>query len=331
MVGALTLEWPAETRLLESRLEHIELMASMLGPLMADKQAAGRSWWIRAGDSLAAGARAVFGPRHYGYKAALAAMALALAFVSLYPGNYRVTADALLENTVKQVVVAPVDGFVESAAVRAGDVISAGDAVYHLDDRDLTLEKLRWNSEVLGFERQMRDAVAGREAAKVRVLEAQLEQARSQLALIEAQIARLSPVAPFDGVVISGDLSQSIGAPVSRGEVLFEITPLDAFRVILMVDERDIDAVAVGQAGRVVLRSGSEAGMAFVVDRVSPLAETWEGINAFRVEGLLDATPDYLRPGMAGIGKVEVGRRSLLWIWTHRFTHWLRLALWEWF
>ena len=40
--------------------------------------------------------------------------------------------------------------------------------------------------------------------------------------------------------------------------------------------------------------------------------------------------PPGLRPGMEGIGKVVVGERSLLWIWTHGFFDWLRLALWNW-
>ena len=28
--------------------------------------------------------------------------------------------------------------------------------------------------------------------------------------------------------------------------------------------------------------------------------------------------------------EIEAGERSLLWIWTHRFTDWLRLKSWEW-
>ncbi|MGR8919274.1 MAG: hypothetical protein ACU85V_06630, partial [Gammaproteobacteria bacterium] len=37
-----------------------------------------------------------------------------------------------------------------------------------------------------------------------------------------------------------------------------------------------------------------------------------------------------LRPGMQGVGKVAVGERHLLWIWTHPFVDWLRLKLWSW-
>ena len=30
-----------------------------------------------------------------------------------------------------------------------------------------------------------------------------------------------------------------------------------------------------------------------------------------------------------GVAKIEVGRRSLLWIWTHGMIEWLRLWLWS--
>ena len=33
---------------------------------------------------------------------------------------------------------------------------------------------------------------------------------------------------------------------------------------------------------------------------------------------------------MEGVGKIEVGSRSLWWVLTHSFTEWLALALWTW-
>jgi hypothetical protein len=33
---------------------------------------------------------------------------------------------------------------------------------------------------------------------------------------------------------------------------------------------------------------------------------------------------------MQGVGKVEVGERRLIWIWTHRIVDWLRLWIWAW-
>jgi hypothetical protein len=33
---------------------------------------------------------------------------------------------------------------------------------------------------------------------------------------------------------------------------------------------------------------------------------------------------------MEGVGKVEAGRRSLAWIWTHSLVDWARLVVWKW-
>jgi len=329
--GAVTLERSLDRAFNESELEALELIVAMLGPMLEDKRRAERSWWRRAQDSLKGQAITLFGPRYYVRKSFVGMAALLVLFFSIYHSEYRVTADVRLESTVLQAIVAPVDGYIESAEVRAGDTIGKGEQLYKLDDRDLILEQLRWSSESLQLERQMRDAVAAHLPAKVRVLEAQLEQARAELALANEQLARVRGVAPFDGFVISGDLSQSLGAPVSRGQVLFEIAPLDAYRVNLYVDEQDIDSVVVGQSGIVVLRSGSESGMEFEVERIIPLAESRNGKNVFRVEARLNKVPDYLRPGMEGVGKIDVGPRRLIWIWTHKFSRWLRLTLWEWF
>jgi hypothetical protein len=73
---------------------------------------------------------------------------------------------------------------------------------------------------------------------------------------------------------------------------------------------------------------------ALKVRRITPVSVAEEGRNYFRVEAELQTdagkAPPPMRPGMEGVGKVDAGERSLLWIWTHRFTDWLRLKSWEW-
>jgi hypothetical protein len=131
-------------------------------------------------------------------------------------------------------------------------------------------------------------------------------------------------------VVISGDLSQSIGAPAERGQVLFEIAPLDAYRVVLQVDEREAAEIAVGQRGKIALSAFPSRPFSFVVRKITPVSAAREGRNYFRVEAALDQAPAQLRPGMEGIGKIEVAQRRLIWIWTHPAVDWLRLFVWSW-
>ena len=155
-------------------------------------------------------------------------------------------------------------------------------------------------------------------------------QVDAQLAMVDSQLSRVRVKAAFDGIIVSGDLSQSLGSPTERGEVLFEIAPLDAYRVILEVDERDISEVIVGQTGELVLTGRSDAVIAFKITKITPVSESKEGRNYFRVEAELEKQKDFLRPGMPGVGKILIGERQLIWIWSRPLIDWLRLTLWTW-
>jgi len=151
-----------------------------------------------------------------------------------------------------------------------------------------------------------------------------------QVARAEEQLARTALVAPFDGVVVSGDLTQQLGAPVERGRVLFELAPLSTFRLVLKVDERDVGYVMPGQRGTLVLAAFPGERIGFEVTRVTPVSTPREGRNYFRVEAALDGNGPRLRPGMEGVGKIDVGRAGLAWIWTRQIIDAARLASWSW-
>ena len=74
----------------------------------------------------------------------------------------------------------------------------------------------------------------------------------------------------------------------------------------------------------------------WVVRQVTPVAVAEDGRNFFRVEARLDATPGgaqaltRLRPGMEGIGKIEVNQRRLISIYTRDLVNWARLWIWTW-
>ncbi len=129
--------------------------------------------------------------------------------------------------------------------------------------------------------------------------------------------------------MISGDLSQRIGGSVNRGEVLFEIAPLTGYRVVIEVDERQIADIAAGQTGEVVFGAIPERAFGLVIDEIIPVALARDGRNMFRVEAHLSETSDSLRPGMNGVGKIDIGERKLIDIWTRPILEWVELTLWR--
>ncbi|MFO1191510.1 MAG: HlyD family efflux transporter periplasmic adaptor subunit [Rhodoferax sp.] len=259
---------------------------------------------------------------------------LLLAVLAWYPADFRVGARASVEGAVQRVAAAPFQGYIREAPVRAGDMVRQGQVLAVLEDKDLKLERLRWESELEVSLRKEREAMAKADRVALRLASAQANQARAQLDLTLEKLGRVQVTAPFDGIVVQGDLSQQLGSPVDQGKVLFELAPLDAWRVILKVDERDIAHVRAGQDGELALTSLPGVVAPLKVRRVTPVSAAEEGRNYFRVEAELQTdagkAPPPMRPGMEGVGKIEAGERSLLWIWTHRFTDWLRLKSWEW-
>ncbi len=117
---------------------------------------------------------------------------------------------------------------------------------------------------------------------------------------------------------------------MERGQILFEVSPLNDYRVRLEVDEREISRINVGQTGNLVLNALPKTPFPITVGKITPVSTAEEGVNFFRVEAKLDEASERLRPGMEGFGKISAGRNRLIWIWTHSLTDWLRLWAWSW-
>ena len=90
--------------------------------------------------------------------------------------------------------------------------------------------------------------------------------------------------------------------------MLFEVAPLDSYRVMLKVDERDISQLRVGQTGGLALAGLPGELLPVQVEKITPVATTEEGRNLFRVEAALRGSSSALRPGMEGVAKIDVER-----------------------
>jgi multidrug efflux pump subunit AcrA (membrane-fusion protein) len=315
----------------EILLERLEGAAALLGPAFEMKL---RGQRLLDGRLIAGGERlvcAVFGKRKPGAKL-IAALAIAsLAALLLWRGTFTVSGQAVVEAAQLHAIAAPFDGFVTEAAVRAGDSVTVDQMLASLDDRELRLEALKARSELQQQALKYNDALGKQDRVAIRVWQAGMDEARAQLAIVEDKIARSSLRSAIAGTVVSGDLSQMIGAPVERGKVLFEVAPLDAWRVAINVEERDVAAVRPGQTGRLVLAGLTGQTIPFAVRAVLPVAATsTDGENTFRVEAELPDGIGALRPGMEGVGKISIDQRPLLAIWLRPVAVWLRMTIWRW-
>ena len=271
----------------------------------------------------------LLGRRRLGLKVAALVAAAVVSWSLLDTGMFRVDADARIEAERQRVVVSAFPSYLSEVTARPGDLVQRGDVLARLDSNDLELERIKWQGELDKLQKEYRATLAQRDRSKVRVLQAQLEQARSQLDLLDVRLKRAVVRAPIDGVVVSGDWSQALGKPVDQGEKLFEVAALDDFDVVLMVDESDISWMGIGQTGRLRLRSLPGQTLPFEVADIAPVSEPRDGSNRFRVKATFDSLPQAVRPGMGGVAKIDIEPQALGWIWTRKFRSWLRLQYWR--
>ena len=270
------------------------------------------------------------GAEHIPAKLACLALLAAGVFFSLFTITFRISADARIEGQIQQSAVAPFAGYIAQAGVRPGDRVRSGDVLAQLYDRDLRLEHHAWSSRREQYARELQRALSEHKLAMANVYRAQIEEASAQIALIAQKIERTRIEAPFDAIVIDGDLTQTLGRSVQQGEVLYKLAPLDSYRVVVEVDERDIHFIADRQSGHLLLMAMPDKALPFQVVKITPTTSSAKGRNAFRVEARLDEPVHALRPGMEGIAKIEAGSQLAIWIWTRRLLDWARLQFWAW-
>ena len=329
--GAMTLEHEAQSNFKRDDFAIYENITALIGPLLFLKMHENSSWFARLKSDLINWKERQRNSADIAIK--LGALGVLVLFIGLLfmPVQYNVSAPARLEGSIQRALVAPEDGFLQHSFVRPGDQVKADQVLAELADQDLLLEKRRWQSELAQYENAYGASLAQSDRVQMVINQSKAESARSQLILAEEKLLRSRIIAPFDGVIIKGDLKQSLGAPVQRGDILLTIAPHAEFRLMVEVDERDISLIKVNQEGRVSLTSLPDKTFAFYVKRITPAASSKDGRNFFEIEGALKTNNlATLRPGLEGVAKISAGKRSSFWILTHRIVDWATLTLWSW-
>lgn len=253
-----------------------------------------------------------------------------LLVAAVWPVTFRVVAQARVEGMAQRTVAAPLDGFIATAAARPGDTVRAGQLLGTLDDREPALQRDKLAAEIAQVEKHYREALAGDDAGEIIKTRAALESARAQHALAESELERTRLRAPFDGVLIQGDLGASLGSPVSRGQPLLTVAPAQGVKVVAEVADEDITVLRQGQQAQVLFAGLGQAPLRFTVERISPVAVTIDQRNVFEVEGRIDSHPSgATSPGLRGVARIDIDRRMQAEVWSVRVGHWLRRTLWQ--
>jgi len=242
--------------------------------------------------------------------------AIVLFCFSLWP--YRVASDCVVEPVKKRYVVAPFAGVFEKSLVRPGDVVEADQRLAQMDGRELRMELA---GVVADYQRahKSRDVnvAAGKTAAaQIDALEMQTQDQKRQL--LESRIKNLDIKSPTAGIVVTGDLERSEGAPVTSGQALYEIAPLDQMIVEIEIRDEDVAHVEVGQ--KVAVKLDAYPGKVWngTIEKIHPRSEIRDSKNVFIAEVSLGEDGEVLHPGMKGTATITTSSHTILWISFHK-------------
>ena len=328
-VGALTFERPEGQPFSQDDLDMLEAVTTVLAPILEEKRLNDRWLITKLFAILGRQLADLLGPGKLARKTFVAVLIGLFVFFWFARTTDQVSATATVLGAQQRAIVAPFEGFVAAAPVRAGDLITEGDLMVQLDDRELALERLRLVTQRQREQFEYDRAVAERNRAESRIRLNQIEQVDAQIELIDEQLARTSLTAPFDGLVLAGDLSQSIGSGVARGEPLFTIAPEGQFRVEVQVDERRITDVTIGQTGSLRVTALPDRSLPITVTKITPVANYGEGQTTFTVEAELTEDVAALRPGMEGAARIDIEEKRLISVWVQPIVDWAQLQMWK--
>ncbi|MCX8107693.1 MAG: efflux RND transporter periplasmic adaptor subunit [Verrucomicrobiae bacterium] len=302
-----------------------DLVTRRLGELRA------RDRWIgaRMTSSVRERLGKVLGPEHTLSKLLVITGGAVLLGLLLPIYRYRVEGNFVLRSEEVAHLTAPFEGYIESVEVQPGDEAAAQSVLLKLSTTDLELEEALALADQARYLREAEKARAAGALADMRIALAMAEQSKARLDLIRYRITQAHIRAPFSGVVVEGDLRERIGAPVKQGESLFRFARLEPMYVEAEINERDIHHVLGKSQGEIAFVARPKDKYRIRVVRVEPAAIPKDKQNVFLVRCVPEDRPEqWWRPGMSGVCKVDVDRRSLIWLLTHRTMDFLRMYFW---
>ena len=167
--------------------------------------------------------------------------------------------------------------------------------------------------ENLTVEKRVTESTAGSE---LRSLAGQRDRARGRVEELQRSVARMTVLAPQDGIVVYTtdwqDRKKKVGDSMWFGETALSLPDLAEMRAAGSVDEADGGPVAEGQKVTLRLEARPDLDLRGTVRRVGRTVKqkSWRmPVKVFKVEVALEKTdPTVMRPAMRFRGEIETGR-----------------------
>lgn len=239
------------------------------------------------------------------------------------PVPYWPKRECVLEPAKKNFIASPIDGILKEIAVRPGDEVSEGTLLARLDDEPLRWELSTAQADLESAGKKRDAALTSRNSGDLRLAQLEQERQRVTIASLEKQLQDLELRSPVDGVIVQGNIDEHNGMPVTRGNTLFEIAPLDRMRLEVHLSTADLANIEVGQ--QVTLRVDADrwSHWTATITRIAPRAKVVDSEVVFVATAEIENSNKILRPGMDGKVRISAGTKSIGWLVFSQPYEWL--------
>jgi hypothetical protein len=239
------------------------------------------------------------------------------------PVPYWPKRECVLEPAKKNFIASPIDGILKDIAVRPGDEVSEGTLLARLDDEPLRWELSTALADMESAGKKRDAALTSRNSGDLRLAQLEQERQRVTIASLEKKLQDLELRSPVDGVIVQGNIDEHNGMPVTRGNTLFEIAPLDRMRLEVHLSTADLANIEVGH--KVTLRVDADRWSEWTatITRIAPRAEVVDSEVVFVATAEIENSNKILRPGMDGKVRISAGTKTIGWLVFSKPYEWL--------
>lgn len=252
---------------------------------------------------------------------------VALVAIGLIPWPYQIACKVVCEPASRRFVAAPFDARLLKSHVVIGQQVTEGQVLATLDGSEIRSELAVRKTKLAQAAQRQLAALSVGDHSKAEFERLEVEHFQREIELFETRQRNLEIRSPINGVVITGNLERTEGAPLSIGDNLFEIASLDQLIAEVGVPEEDISYIDRSMNVTIELDATPGRTLESTIESIHLRNEIRDNASVFIAEAKLSNPDLILRPGMSGTVRIHAGHRTLGWVWLHRpyneLRHWI--------
>lgn len=262
--------------------------------------------------------RRIFQYEHLSRWKIAGAVAVATALLMALPMHYRIPCECRIEPVERRFSVAPYDGLIENTFAQPGETVKAGQLLARMDGREVQWELAGVTAEASRAMKERDTHMARLQVPKSIMASLDVDRLTNRTELLKYRAENMELRSAVDGIVLAGSVDRRENFPVTVGQTLYEIAPLDKVRVEVAIPDEDASHVEPGMTVEVRMDALAGEVLSGTIERVRPRSEIRNEDNVFIAEIVLNNPDHKLRPGAEGHARVISSRRCLAWVWFHR-------------